>query len=107
VALGKKRGSLLRYFFEYAAFFAWAFVRVPIQMRRRHYAIIDVNTLPDFLVFAPVVASWMGAKIVLDMHEITPEFYMSKYGIPPDSWLVRLMKFQERISMGFPDHVIT
>src|SRR5439155_13064467 len=30
--LGKKRGSLLRYAFEYAAFFLWAFVRVTLQM---------------------------------------------------------------------------
>jgi glycosyltransferase involved in cell wall biosynthesis len=107
IALGKKRGSLVRYCFEYAAFFAWAFVRVPIQMRRRHYAVIDVNTLPDFLVFAPVLAAWMGAKIVLDMHEITPEFYMSKYGITRDSWVVRLLTYLERISFNFADQVVT
>src|SRR5437870_5347112 len=45
ISLGKKRGSLPRYIFEYAAFFLWAFVRVPLQMRRRQYAVIDVNTL--------------------------------------------------------------
>jgi len=105
--LEKKRASLPRYLFEYAAFFLWAFVKVPLLMRRRRYAVVDVNTLPDFLIFAPAIARLMGAVLVLDMHEITPEFYMSKYGIPPDSWLVRLMKFQERISMGFADHVIT
>ena len=73
----------------------------------RRYAAIDVNTLPDFLVFAPAVAKWMGAKIILDMHEITPEFYMSKYGIAPDSWVVRIMEFLEKISFNFADHVIT
>lgn len=107
IALGKQRGSLGRYFFEYAAFFAWAFVRLPLQMRRRHYAVIDVNTLPDFLVFAPALARWMGAKIVLDMHEITPEFYMSKYGIPRNSWVVRLLTYLERISFRFADEVVT
>jgi glycosyltransferase involved in cell wall biosynthesis len=76
-------------------------------MRRRRYAIVEVNTLPDFLVFAPIVARWMGAKIVLDMHEITPEFYMSKYGIPAGSLLVRTLIFVERISMRFADWVIT
>src|SRR2546428_789784 len=81
VSLGKKRGSRARYFFEYAAFFGWAFLRLSLQMRRRRYAVIDVNTLPDFLIFAPVLARWMGAKLVLDLHEITPEFYISKYGI--------------------------
>ena len=107
VSLGKKRGSLPRYVFEYAAFFVWAFVRLFLLMRRRRYVVIDVNTLPDFLIFAALPARWMGAKLVLDMHEITPEFYMSKYGIAEDSWLVRFLRFQEKISFDCADHVIT
>lgn len=105
--LGKKRASLVRYFIEYFAFFVWAFVRVPLMMRRRRYEVIDVNTLPDFLVFAPIIARWMGARILLDMHEITPEFYMSKYGIPESSGVVRVLKWVEKISFNFADHVTT
>jgi glycosyltransferase involved in cell wall biosynthesis len=107
IALGKKRGSLARYAFEYVAFFCWAMLRLPLLMRRRQYAVIDVNTLPDFLVFAPFIARWMGARIVLDMHEITAEFYISKYGIAENSWIVRLLKLQERVSFNFADRVIT
>ncbi len=107
VSLGKKRGSLARYLFEYAAFFSWAFVRVSFQMLQRRYAVIDVNSLPDFLIFAPILARWMGAKLILDMHEVTPEFYMSKYGIAEKSWTVRLLKYVEKISVDFADHVIT
>jgi len=76
-------------------------------MRRQRYAVVDVNTLPDFLVFAPMVAKWMGAKIVLDMHEVTPEFYMSKYRMPEDSWIVRVVTFVEKISFDFANRVIT
>jgi glycosyltransferase involved in cell wall biosynthesis len=107
VSLGKKRGSLPRYMFEYAAFFLWVFVRLPLQMRTRRYDVIDVNTLPDFLIFAPALARLMGARLVLDMHEITPEFYMSKYGISERSWMVRLMKWLEKRSIDFADDVIT
>jgi glycosyltransferase involved in cell wall biosynthesis len=107
IGLGKKRGSLARYLFEYLAFFLWVFVRVPVLMRRRRYSVIDVNTLPDFLIFAPLVARWMGAKLILDMHEITPEFYMSKYGMDENAWLVRALTFVERISFNFADHVLT
>ena len=107
VSLGKKRGSLLRYAFEYTTFFLWALVRVTLLMRRRRYIAVDVNTLPDFLVFAAIPARWMGAKLILDMHEITPEFYMSKYGIAENSWLVRLLKYQEKISFNRADYVIT
>jgi len=107
ISLGKKRGSLARYGFEYVTFFLWVFARLPIQMWRRHYGVIDVNTLPDFLIFAPMLAKWMGAKLILDMHEITPEFYMSKYGVAERSSTVRALKYLERISFGFADHVIT
>jgi len=107
ILLGKKRGSLARYFFEYATFFFWVFARLPLQMLRRRYAVIDVNSLPDFLVFAPVIARWMGAKLILDLHEITPEFYMSKYGIAEKSATIRLLTFLEKISVKFADRVIT
>src|SRR5689334_3242759 len=64
VSLGKKRGSLFRYFFEYFTFFWWTFFRVPVAMLSRRYAVIDVNSLPDFLVFAPVLARMMGARLI-------------------------------------------
>jgi len=107
LSLGKKRGSLLRYLYEYAAFFIWCFAKLTVLMGKRRYSIIDVNNLPDFLVFAGAFARLRGAKIVLDMHEITPEFYMSKYGIRESHLLIRLLKFVERISFSFADHVIT
>jgi glycosyltransferase involved in cell wall biosynthesis len=107
ISLGKKRGSLARYIYEYTAFFLWALGRLIPTMRRRRYAVIDVNTLPDFLIFAAVPGRWMGAKLILDMHEITPEFYISKYGIAEDSWLVRFLQYQEKISFDCADHVIT
>jgi glycosyltransferase involved in cell wall biosynthesis len=107
ISLGKRRSSLPRYFFEYVVFFAWAFTRVTLMTWRKRYVVIDVNTLPDFLVFAAFLARWMGAKVVLDMHEITPEFYRSKYGIAEGAWLVWLLELLERVSFNFADRVIT
>jgi len=106
VSLAKKRGSIFRYVFEYVAFFLWAFVRVLLLSRRRRYSVVDVNTLPDFLIFAAVPARWMGAKLVLDMHEITPEFYMSKYNVGANSWLIRFLTYIEKISFDFADSVV-
>jgi glycosyltransferase involved in cell wall biosynthesis len=105
LSLGKKRGSFARYLYEYVTFFVWTFLR--LLTWRRRYAVVDVNTLPDFLIFAAAPARWRGAKLVLDMHEITPEFCMSKYGVGADSWLVRLLKYLERVSFNFADYVIT
>ena len=49
----------------------------------------------------------MGAFVILDLHEITPEFYMSKYGIGASSFAVRLLSGIERRSFEFADRVIT
>ncbi len=107
LSLGKKRGSLVRYLYEYAAFFVWCFAKLLALTGKRKYSIIDVNNLPDFLVFAATYARLRGAKVVFDMHEITPEFYMSKYRMRENHFLIRLLKFVEKISFGFADHVIT
>jgi glycosyltransferase involved in cell wall biosynthesis len=107
ISLGKQRGSVVRYVFEYLAFFLWASLKLSVLMGRRHYAVVDVNNLPDFLVFAAAYAKWKRAKIVFDMHEITPEFYISKYGIKQNSWMVRVLKYMEKASFDFADHVIT
>jgi glycosyltransferase involved in cell wall biosynthesis len=107
VSLGKRRGSLTRYAFEYVAFFLWVLARLTIEMPRKRYAVIEANTLPDFLIFAGVFARLMGAKLLLDMHEITPEFYMSKYGMAENSASVRILKHVEKISFDFADHVLT
>jgi glycosyltransferase involved in cell wall biosynthesis len=107
VGLGKNRGSLLRYAAEYAFFFVFAAWKVAMLMHRRDYTIVDVNNLPDFLVFAALWPKLLGAKVVLDMHEITPEFYQSKYGVGENAWLIRVLRLIERISIQFADQVVT
>jgi glycosyltransferase involved in cell wall biosynthesis len=107
LSLGRQRGSLGRYAFEYLTFLVWVFVKLTLLSFRRAYAVIDVNNLPDFLVFAALPARCKGTKVVFDMHEITPEFVMSKYQVGANHWLVRLALAMERASMRFADHVVT
>lgn len=104
--LGKKRGSLVRYLYEYVYFLLWAFWKVARLMGRRRYSVIDANNLPDFLVFAAAAGKWRGAKVVLDMHEITPEFYISKYQMAPDSFIIKALEVVEQWSLRYADAVI-
>jgi glycosyltransferase involved in cell wall biosynthesis len=106
-SLGKKRGSIVRYYFEYISFLFWSFFKLYSLTRTARYAVVDVNNLPDFLVFAALPGRWTGAKILFDMHEITPEFLMSKYQVGKNHWQVRLARLLERASITCADHVIT
>jgi glycosyltransferase involved in cell wall biosynthesis len=106
VGINKKRASTLRYILEYLWFFIYAFFKVSVLMLKKRYQAIDVNTLPDFLVFSALIPKILGAKIILDMHEVMPEFYMSKFEIEERHWMIRLIRFQELLSMKFADEVI-
>jgi glycosyltransferase involved in cell wall biosynthesis len=65
-----------------------------------------VHNVPDFLVFAAIVSKWKNMPIILDIHDLLPEFYASKFKISHNSLLFRLLTFIERCSAAFATHVI-
>jgi len=73
---------------------------------RQRYDIVHVHNIPDFLVFAAVYPKLAGAKIILDVHDIVPELFETKFNASPDSLWVKALKFTEKLSGWFADHVI-
>ncbi|MFB3903770.1 MAG: glycosyltransferase family 4 protein [Acidobacteriota bacterium] len=106
VARNKRRGPVLQ-MLEYLRFFALASVKVGLLHVRRRYGVVQIHNLPDFLVFSGLGARLLGARLILDIHDVMPEFYAASFGRSLDSWPVRLVAFQERLSCRFADHVIT
>lgn len=74
--------------------------------RRIRYDLIHVHNIPDFLVFSAWYPKWTGAKVILDIHDIVPEFFVSKFGAKPAGTYFNLLKMVERASVAFVDHVI-
>lgn len=107
VAFSKQRGGIVRYLFEYVVFFVLAFLKLNILDRKELFDVVHVNTLPDFLVFSAIFQKLKGRRIVLDMHEIMPEFFMSKFGVGIGHPVVRLLRWVERVSLQYADDVIT
>ena len=77
---------------------------------RRHlansYHLVHVHSVPDFLVFAALVPKLFGAAVIIDIHDLLPELYASKFGVNHDSVWFKSMLFAERCSCVFADHVI-
>jgi glycosyltransferase involved in cell wall biosynthesis len=103
----KKRSGILRYLFEYVAFFVYSTFKLNELDLKERFDVIHINTLPDFLVFSALIQKVKGRKIILDMHEVSPEFFMSKFKVGIKHPLVRLLLFLERVSLRFADDVIT
>jgi len=63
--------------------------------------------MPDILVLAGLIPRLGGAKIILDLHDPTPEVFMAKYGIAGDHPLIRVLRSVERWSIRRADTVLT
>jgi len=74
---------------------------------RRRYDLVHVHNMPDFLAFAGLGARLRGARVILDLHDPMPELMMSIYGLGSGHWLVRLLRWLERGSIGVADLVLT
>ena len=103
----RRRGSVLRYFYEYLVGILKMFVLVTILFFRRRYQCIQVNTLPDVLVFVTLIPRLFGAKVLLDMHEPTPELFMTKYGTNKHRWAVRWIAILEQKSLRYATAALT
>lgn len=91
--------KLLTFFLRSAWLLTREHIRVP-------YDVIHVHSVPDFLVFAAVIPRLMGAKVLLDVHDIVPELYAGKFKVDVDSPVFRLLLVIERLSVRFAHHVI-
>ena len=76
------------------------------QHRCRRYNVVHVHNIPDFLVFAAWYPKLTGSGVILDIHDIVPEFFGSKFGISGRSVLVLALKMVEKFSAAFASHVI-
>lgn len=94
------------YLYRLIKFFIKSFLFISYKHLKENYDLIHVHSVPDFEVFASLIPKLLGAKIILDIHDIVPEFYASKFGTKSKSFLFKLLVFTEKISIAFSDHVI-
>jgi glycosyltransferase involved in cell wall biosynthesis len=102
----KNEKSKFDYLAKLILFFFRSLLLLTREQLREPYDLIHVHSVPDFEVFAAVYPKIMGAKVILDIHDIVPEFYTSKFKASKTSLVFKCLVAMERLSAGFSDHVI-
>jgi glycosyltransferase involved in cell wall biosynthesis len=100
------RGSLLRYVWEYAAFFLTAFLTVTFLHARKRFRVVEVDNMPDVLVFTALVPKLTGARVILYIFDNMPELVRVTRGVSTSHPLYRILALQERVSAAMADRVI-
>jgi glycosyltransferase involved in cell wall biosynthesis len=102
----KNERGKLAYLLRIVRFLMRSMAEVTLQHLKGRYDVIHVHSVPDFEVFAALVPKLSGTKVILDIHDLVPEFYAAKFGDSHDSLIFRALMLIERLSAGFADHVI-
>ena len=103
--LRSRRGGISRYLLEYVAFFILAFGEVTWLHFHQPFDVVEVVSMPDFLVFAGIIPRLMGSRLILQLFESMPELWAQKRNVPMTHWTIRLLKWQEKLSCAFADAV--
>ena len=95
------------YLAEYLSFLVRVALNLAVAHRRRRYGLVQVHSLPDFLVFAALPLKAVGVPVVLDLHEAMAEMFASRFprlDRAPIRWLIEA---QERLSAAVATRVLT
>jgi glycosyltransferase involved in cell wall biosynthesis len=96
----------LTYLTKLAIFLIKSFAFITKKHLQHPYDIVHVHSVPDFEVFAALIPKLQGSSIILDIHDIVPEFYASKFSGNKDSFFFKALAKIEQLSIKFSDHVI-
>lgn len=103
---GKDQQTPAGFLMPVLRFFASAGITMARSHRRKRYDLVHVHNVPDFLVYTALLPKLTGAKVLLDIHDILPEFYAGKFGVNHTALSIRFLKLVERASAGLANHVI-
>src|SRR6478735_11573741 len=104
----RHQGARLRvYLREYLSFFVRSMVALTRSHIRRRYALVQVHTLPDFLVFATLPLRLVGVPVILDLHEAMPVFFGSRFHSRLGGIARAVLGLQERLATRYASAVIT
>jgi glycosyltransferase involved in cell wall biosynthesis len=98
--------SISRYIASYLEFILRAFFVCNKLLLLGRFDIFHIHNMPNFLVFAAILARVFGKKIILDIHDSVPETYVAKFNRGPNKSLFWFLCHEEAFSCWFAHKII-
>lgn len=105
----RRRGAgRLLFAAEYVAFTGLAILHVAGLALRRRLTIVQIHNPPDFLVVAALLPKALGARVVLDIHDLSSDMFEMRAGESHGARIAQtLLKRVERMACRLSDVVVT
>jgi len=95
------RDNVLRYLTDYITFFILASFKLALLSLKRRYDVIEVHTMPDFLVFVTLFPKLLGSRVILYMFENAEQLFVSSFNVNHKHIFTRFMGFISKISASY------
>lgn len=90
---------------SYLKFFLKSLLLLSRLSFRCRYDVVHVHNMPNALVFAAVVPKMMGARLMLDVHDLMTANYVAKFNAADNTTPVKILKIEQQLSAMFADHL--
>jgi glycosyltransferase involved in cell wall biosynthesis len=107
IPVSRKGGNQTSYGFEYALALVLFSLRLVQLYIRNRYQVIHTHNMPDFLILTSLIPRIFGVRLILDIHDPMPEFYLAKFRKRANRIVMGILRMQERVSIGLAHAVIT
>jgi len=91
---------------SYFKFLLLAFCQCNRQLFARKLDVVHIHNMPNFLVLAGLLPRLCGKKMILDVHDSTPETFFARYGEKANKLLFKLLCWEEAFCCGLANKVI-
>ncbi len=108
IRLSHRRGAGLgRILYEYVAFCLLASMQLAAWSARDPFDLVHVHNPPDFLILAGLLPRARGARLILDVHDLSSHMFAVRVGGLLGRIACRILAWIERAACAVADHVIT
>jgi glycosyltransferase involved in cell wall biosynthesis len=104
--MSRKRGSRLRYMFEYGLFLVYVFFMSSWLQLRNRYGIVQVFVMPEVLLLGCILPKLLGAKVLMDWEDPSREVYLAKFPERQAGLFLRLIDLFEKTSIRIADRIV-
>ncbi len=101
------KNNVVIYFLSSTFFFIKAFFTLNYLSLKNRYSLIQIHNMPDHLVFVALFQRIFGTPVLLDIHDLTLEFFREKWSNFLFYFMYPALRFFEFLSCKFSTHILT
>lgn len=98
--------NTLLYISSYLIFSIKVLLRVSYMAFKERYEAAHIHNMPNFIIYTALVAKLLGARLILDVHDLMPVNYMVKFNVNEKNILIKLLIVEQRVSAWVASYVL-